>query len=73
MKFYYFHLMPYIMDHDEPSSWVSPSNRHYDPGAGHTLYNRISTSSSTPSGSAGTVSASTSTTRTATARCRAPT
>ena len=23
MKFYYFHLMPYTMDHDEPSSWVT--------------------------------------------------
>ena len=33
MKFYYFHLMPYIMEHDEPSSWVTLSNRHYDPGA----------------------------------------
>ena len=40
MKFYYFHLMPYIMDHDAPSSWVTLSNRHYDPGLGHTLYNQ---------------------------------
>ncbi|MGH7418878.1 MAG: hypothetical protein ACREKB_13990, partial [Candidatus Rokuibacteriota bacterium] len=34
MKFYYFHLMPYVMEHDEPSSWVTLSNRHYDPAAG---------------------------------------
>ena len=40
MKFYYFHLMPYIIDHDEPSSWVTLSNRHYDPALGHTLYNQ---------------------------------
>ena len=40
MKFYYFHLMPYIMEHDEPSSWVTLSNRHYDPAVGHTLYNQ---------------------------------
>ena len=40
MKFYYFHLMPYVMDHDAPSSWVTLSNRHYDPAAGHTLYNQ---------------------------------
>src|SRR5437867_4000400 len=40
VKFYYFHLMPYIMDHDAPSSWVTLSNRHYDPGLGHTLYNQ---------------------------------
>jgi alkanesulfonate monooxygenase SsuD/methylene tetrahydromethanopterin reductase-like flavin-dependent oxidoreductase (luciferase family) len=39
VKFYYFHLMPYPMDHDEPSSWVTLSNRHYDPVRGHTLYN----------------------------------
>ena len=32
VKFYYFHLMPYTMEHDEPSSWVTLSNRHYDPG-----------------------------------------
>ena len=40
MKFYYFHLMPYIIDHDEPSSWVTLSNRHYDPAVGHTLYHQ---------------------------------
>ncbi|PYM05985.1 MAG: LLM class flavin-dependent oxidoreductase [Candidatus Rokuibacteriota bacterium] len=40
MKFYYFHLMPYPLEHDEPSSWVTFSNRHYDPQVGHTLYNQ---------------------------------
>ena len=40
MKFYYFHLMPYPLDHDEPSSWVTLSNRHYDPKLGHVLYNQ---------------------------------
>ena len=40
MKFYYFHLMPYVIEHDEPSSWVTLSNRHYDPVAGHTLYHQ---------------------------------
>ena len=40
MKFYYFHLMPYVMDHDEPSSWVTLSNRRYDPAVGHTLYHQ---------------------------------
>ncbi len=40
MKFYYFHLMPYPMEHEEPSSWVTLSNRHYDPALGHTLYNQ---------------------------------
>src|SRR6185295_6172751 len=40
MKFYYFHLMPYTMEHDEPSSWVTLSNRHYDPAQGHTLYHQ---------------------------------
>ena len=40
MKFYYFHLMPYHMEHDAPSSWVTLSNRHYDPATGHTLYNQ---------------------------------
>ena len=40
MKFYYFHLMPYYMEHDAPSSWVTLSNRHYDPAVGHTLYNQ---------------------------------
>src|SRR5207245_10154003 len=27
VKFYYFHLMPSPMDHAEPSSWVTLSNR----------------------------------------------
>jgi alkanesulfonate monooxygenase SsuD/methylene tetrahydromethanopterin reductase-like flavin-dependent oxidoreductase (luciferase family) len=40
VKFYYFHLMPYRMEHDEPSSWVTLSNRHYDPALGHVLYNQ---------------------------------
>ena len=40
MKFYYFHLMPYVIDHGEPSSWVTLSNRHYDPVVGHTLYHQ---------------------------------
>src|SRR5262249_22736541 len=40
VKFYYFHLMPYPLDHDEPSSWVTLSNRHYDPKVGHGLYNQ---------------------------------
>src|SRR6185312_6312296 len=40
MKFYYFHLMPYVMEHDEPSSWVTLSNRFYDPKQGQTLYNQ---------------------------------
>src|SRR5437870_12051617 len=31
--------MPYIMEHDAASSWVTLSNRHYDPAVGHTLYN----------------------------------
>ena len=40
MKFYYFHLMPYVLDHAEPSSWVTFSNRHYDPKVGQQLYNQ---------------------------------
>jgi len=40
MKFYYFHLMPYVMEHDEPSSWVTLSNRFYDPKVGQTLYHQ---------------------------------
>src|SRR5207245_534257 len=36
----YFHLMPYVMDHDEPSSWVTLSNRYYDPKVGQQLYNQ---------------------------------
>jgi alkanesulfonate monooxygenase SsuD/methylene tetrahydromethanopterin reductase-like flavin-dependent oxidoreductase (luciferase family) len=38
VKFYYFHLMPYPLEHDEPSSWVTLSNRHYDPELGQRLY-----------------------------------
>src|SRR5437879_10482061 len=40
MKFYYFHLMPYVMEHDEPSSWVTLCNRQYDPAVDHTLYHQ---------------------------------
>jgi len=40
VKFYYFHLMPYVMEHDEPSSWVTLSNRFYDPKQGQMLYNQ---------------------------------
>jgi len=40
VKFYYFHLMPYVMEHDEPSSWVTLSNRLYDPKQGQILYNQ---------------------------------
>jgi alkanesulfonate monooxygenase SsuD/methylene tetrahydromethanopterin reductase-like flavin-dependent oxidoreductase (luciferase family) len=40
VKFYYFHLMPYPIEHDEPSSWVTLSNRRYDPEIGHALYNQ---------------------------------
>ena len=39
MKFYYFHLMRYVMDHDEPS-WVTLSNRHYHPKVGRQLYHQ---------------------------------
>ena len=42
LRFYFFHLMPY--PHIPPtdtfeSSWVSLSNRHYDPHRGRVLYN----------------------------------
>ena len=40
MKFYYFHLMPYTMEPDEPPARVMLSNRHYDPAVGDTLYNQ---------------------------------
>src|SRR5439155_856074 len=40
VKFYYFHLMPYVLNHEEPSSWVTFSNRHYDPKVGQQLYNQ---------------------------------
>ncbi|MBI3782173.1 MAG: LLM class flavin-dependent oxidoreductase [Deltaproteobacteria bacterium] len=44
MEFYYFHLMPWPhlpddFDRQHPSSWVTFSNRHYDPQRGHDLYN----------------------------------
>lgn len=44
VQFFYFHLMPWPYlpdDFDErhPSSWVTLSNRYYDPERGHTLYN----------------------------------
>jgi alkanesulfonate monooxygenase SsuD/methylene tetrahydromethanopterin reductase-like flavin-dependent oxidoreductase (luciferase family) len=32
--------MPYRMEHDEPSSWVTLSNTHYDPEVGRVLYNQ---------------------------------
>src|SRR2546426_423553 len=32
--------MPYVMDHDEPSSWVTLANRYYDPKVGQQLYNQ---------------------------------
>ena len=42
LRFYFFHLMPY--PHIPPStefasSWVSLSNKHYDPQRGRLLYN----------------------------------
>jgi len=40
LDFYDFHLMPYPMEHDEASSWVTLSNRHHDPAAGHALYHQ---------------------------------
>lgn len=44
MQFFYFHLMPWPylpadFDRREPSSWVTLSNRYYDPERGHVLYN----------------------------------
>jgi alkanesulfonate monooxygenase SsuD/methylene tetrahydromethanopterin reductase-like flavin-dependent oxidoreductase (luciferase family) len=44
MEFYYFHLMPWPhlpadFDRACPSSWVTLSNRVYDPKQGHRLYN----------------------------------
>jgi alkanesulfonate monooxygenase SsuD/methylene tetrahydromethanopterin reductase-like flavin-dependent oxidoreductase (luciferase family) len=32
--------MPYPLEHDEPSSWVTLSNRHYDPEVGQRLYHQ---------------------------------
>ena len=43
MKFFFFHLMPYSavdLDAIDDTAWVTFSNRHYDPKAGHQLYNR---------------------------------
>jgi len=42
LKFYFFHLMPYPHIPPEetlPSTWVTLSNKHYDPRHGHRLYN----------------------------------
>ena len=42
LDFYLFHLMPYpyIPPGEEiESTWVTLSNRHYDPKVGHALYN----------------------------------
>src|SRR5438105_5734732 len=45
MEFYCFHLMPWpylpgdFVDKN-PSSWVTYSNKHFDPEKGHALYNR---------------------------------
>lgn len=42
LRFYFFHLMPYPFippTAEFPSSWVSLSNKHYDPQRGRILYN----------------------------------
>jgi alkanesulfonate monooxygenase SsuD/methylene tetrahydromethanopterin reductase-like flavin-dependent oxidoreductase (luciferase family) len=44
VQFFYFHLMPWPdlpddFDHAHPSSWLTLSNRIYDPQRGHALYN----------------------------------
>ncbi|GIW45418.1 MAG: monooxygenase [Candidatus Binatia bacterium] len=44
LQFFYFHLMPWPhlpahFDRQEPSAWVTLSNRYYDPQRGHALYN----------------------------------
>ena len=44
VQFFYFHLMPWPylpddFDRRHPSSWVTFSNRYYDPQRGHALYN----------------------------------
>jgi len=44
VQFFYFHLMPWPelpddVDHTHPPSWVTLSNRIYDPQRGHALYN----------------------------------
>ena len=42
LKFYFFHLMPYGFvprSSEFDSSWVTLSNKHYDPTRGHQLYN----------------------------------
>ena len=45
MKFYFFHLMPYLyLDMAErakyDSAWMVMPNRNFDPERGHELYNR---------------------------------
>ena len=44
IQFFYFHLIPWPhlpedFDRGHPSSWVTLSNRFYDPQRGHVLYN----------------------------------
>ena len=42
LRFYFFHLMPYPFippTAEFPSTWVSLSNKHYDPQRGRMLYN----------------------------------
>ncbi|MGH3055799.1 MAG: LLM class flavin-dependent oxidoreductase, partial [Gaiellaceae bacterium] len=44
VQFFYFHLMPWPdlpddFDRKHASSWITLSNRFYDPQRGHTLYN----------------------------------
>jgi alkanesulfonate monooxygenase SsuD/methylene tetrahydromethanopterin reductase-like flavin-dependent oxidoreductase (luciferase family) len=44
VQFFYFHLMPWPhlpddFDRQHVSSWITLSNRYYDPQRGHTLYN----------------------------------
>ena len=42
LEFYTFHLMPYPFvppGEELESTWVTLSNRHYDPRVGHRLYN----------------------------------
>lgn len=41
LKFHFFHLMPfpYFPSADEKSTWVTPSNKYYNPQLGHQVYN----------------------------------
>ncbi|MGE0518574.1 MAG: LLM class flavin-dependent oxidoreductase [Candidatus Binatia bacterium] len=41
LQFHFFHLMPYpyFPAEREPSTWVTPSNKYYDPLQGHRIYN----------------------------------